>query len=144
MQRMILLGATIAAACLTVLGITSAQSKKQHEAAARKIDLAAGQAMFLQYCASCHGTDAKGNGPAAAAMKVPPPDLTQLSKRNQGTYPAGYVGALLKFGRSLASHGSEDMPVWGARFKAMDPSGDPTGQQHVDDLVAYVRTLQAQ
>lgn len=142
MKRVILLCATIAITCVTALGIPSAQSQKQHEAVARKVDLAAGRAMFLQYCASCHGVDAKGNGPAAIAMKVPPSDLTQLAKHNQGTYPVGYVGALLKFGRSLASHGSEDMPVWGAGFREIDPVRDPTGQQHVDDLVAYVGTLQ--
>lgn len=34
------------------------------------------------------------------------------------------------------------MPVWGSRFKELDPVKDPTGQQHVDDLVAYVETLQ--
>jgi hypothetical protein len=35
-----------------------------------------------------------------------------------------------------------DMPVWGARFKTFDPDHDPTGQQHVDDLVAYLESLQ--
>jgi hypothetical protein len=59
------------------------------------------------------------------------------------SYPAGYVSALVKFGRSLAAHGSLDVPVWGSRFKELDPVRDPTGQQHVDDVVAYVRSLQA-
>jgi mono/diheme cytochrome c family protein len=42
--------------------------------------------MFKEYCASCHGADAKGHGPAVRALKVAPPDLTMLSKerfRNQ-------------------------------------------------------------
>jgi hypothetical protein len=76
-------------------------------------------------------------------MKTSPPDLTTLSRRHEGKYPAGYVSALLKFGRSLASHGSEDMPVWGPRFKTLDAVRDPTGQHHVDDVVAYIGSLQA-
>ncbi len=35
-----------------------------------------GPDLYRLYCATCHGRDGKGNGPAAAALKVPPPDLT--------------------------------------------------------------------
>jgi hypothetical protein len=49
---------------------------------------------------------------------------------------------VLTFGKSFASHGSEDMPIWGSRFKMLDPVRDPTGQQHIDDVVAYLRSLQ--
>jgi mono/diheme cytochrome c family protein len=38
-----------------------------------------GKDMFDSYCAVCHGKDAKGNGPAATAMKTPPADLTTLA-----------------------------------------------------------------
>lgn len=86
--------------------------------------------------------DAKGNGPAAFAMGTLPADLTTLARRHEGKYPAGYISALLQFGRSLAAHGSENMPVWGSRFKEIDPVRDPTGQQHVDDVVFYIGTLQ--
>lgn len=128
-----------------VVGVLSAGALAQQKKAEKrtKPDLTPGKSLFLQYCASCHGADAKGNGPAAIAMKVPPPDLTELTKRNEGRYPAGYVGALLKFGRNLASHGSLDMPVWGHRFKSLDPADDPTGQKHVDEVVAYIESLQA-
>ena len=36
---------------------------------------ASGQEMYKAYCAVCHGTDGKGGGPAASALKVPPPTL---------------------------------------------------------------------
>jgi mono/diheme cytochrome c family protein len=137
--KAILLGIVL----VTALGIVHAQGKSEQKPTARQLSTAAGKETFLKYCASCHGEDAKGNGPAAIAMRTPPPDLTILSRRHKGRYPAGYVSALLKFGRSLASHGSEDMPVWGSRFKALDPIRDPTGQQHVDDVVAYIGSLQA-
>ena len=38
-----------------------------------------GKEMFNAYCASCHGTDAKGDGPAAPALKMPTTNLTTLS-----------------------------------------------------------------
>jgi mono/diheme cytochrome c family protein len=129
-------------ALVTGPGIARAQ-KSEQKPAERQPSTASGKETFLKYCASCHGEDAKGNGPAAIALKPPPADLTTLSKRYNGKFPAGHVSALLKFGRNLAAHGSLDMPVWGSRFKTLDPVRDPTGQQHIDDVVAYIRSLQA-
>ena len=47
-----------------------------------------GKQMYDSYCAVCHGKDAKGNGPAASAMKTAPTDLSQLAKNAGGKYPA--------------------------------------------------------
>jgi mono/diheme cytochrome c family protein len=119
------------------------RSQQPHKnSGARPADLASGEKTFVRYCASCHGVDGTGNGPVAPALKPPPTDLTTISKRNHGKYPAGFVGAFLKFGRNLAAHGSQEMPVWGSRFKLIDPKGDPTGQRHIDDVVAYIESLQ--
>jgi mono/diheme cytochrome c family protein len=137
--KLILLGVSL----VTVLGIARPQGKGEQKPVARQASVASAKEMFLRYCASCHGDDGKGGGPAAVAMKPPPSDLTTISKRHEGKYPAGYVAAVLKFGRSLASHGSYDMPVWGSRFRELDPVRDPTGQQHIDDIVAYIASLQA-
>jgi mono/diheme cytochrome c family protein len=137
--KVILLGTAI----VTVFGMVRTQGKSEQEPATRQPSTASGKEMFLKYCASCHGEDGKGHGPAAIAMKTPPPNLTTLSRRHEGKkYPAGYVSAVLKFGKNLAAHGSEDMPVWGSRFKTLDPIHDPTGQRHVDDVVAYIESLQ--
>jgi mono/diheme cytochrome c family protein len=137
--KVILLGMALVVAS----GTLRAQAKSEQKPAARKPSAASGKETFTKYCASCHGEDGKGNGPAASALKPPPTDLTALSKDNEGNYPAGYISALLKFGRNLAAHGSSEMPVWGSRFRAIDPIRDPTGQQHVDDVVAYIESLQA-
>jgi mono/diheme cytochrome c family protein len=137
--KVILLGI----AFVTVLGIGRMRAESKQKPAVRLPNTASGKETFLKYCASCHGRDGKGNGPAAFAMRTPPPDLTTLSRRHEGKYPVGYVSAALYFGRRLAAHGSEDMPVWGPRFKTLDPVRDPTGQQHVDDVVAYIQSLQA-
>src|SRR5262249_49831412 len=119
--RVILLGASL----VTAFSLVHAQAKTGQKSAARHSSAASGKETFFKHCASCDGEGGRGNGPAAIAMKDPPPDLTTLSRRHEGKYPAGYVSAVVKFGRSLAAHGSEDMPVWGARFKTLDPAGDP-------------------
>jgi mono/diheme cytochrome c family protein len=137
--KMILLAAVL----FTALGVTGPQSKKERKSTPKPPSVASGQETFLKYCASCHGKTAKGDGPAAFVLRTAPPDLTTLSKRHDDKFPAGYVGVVLTFGKSFASHGSEDMPIWGSRFKTLDPVHDPTGQQHIDDVVAYIRSLQA-
>jgi len=37
-----------------------------------------GKILYERYCASCHGTEGKGDGPAAETLQPKPPDLTQL------------------------------------------------------------------
>jgi mono/diheme cytochrome c family protein len=133
----------LSVALVTAISIARPQQKREQKPVAKQASVASGKETFLRYCASCHGENGTGNGPAADALKPPPSDLTTLSKRHEGKFPAGYVGAVLKFGRSLASHGAEDMPVWGSRFKELDPVRDPTGQQHIDEVVVYVASLQA-
>jgi mono/diheme cytochrome c family protein len=136
--KMIFLGASL----FTALGVTEPQSKTERKPAPKPANAAAGQETFLRYCASCHGKTGKGDGPAAFVLKTPPPDLTTLSKRHEDKFPAGYVSAVLAFGESFASHGAVDMPIWGSRFKTLDPVRDPTGQQHIDDVGAYIQSLQ--
>lgn len=137
-----IIGIILSASLVTVLGVSGPQSKNDRKPAPKAPSAAAGQETFLKYCASCHGKTAKGDGPVAFALRTPPPDLTTLSKRHEDKFPAGYVSTVLIFGESFASHGSEDMPIWGSRFKTIDTARDPTGQQHIDDVVAYIRSLQ--
>jgi mono/diheme cytochrome c family protein len=137
-MKIILLGASL----FTALAFSGPQSKNERKPAPKAPSAAAGQETFLKYCASCHGKTAKGDGPAAFVLKTPPADLTTLSKRHEDIFPAGYVSAVLTFGQSFASHGAVDMPIWGSRFKTLDPVHDPTGQQHIDGVVAYIRSLQ--
>jgi mono/diheme cytochrome c family protein len=99
-----------------------------------------GAAMFSTYCAVCHGTTGKGNGPAATALKRQPADLTQLTKRNNGSFPAIKVGLIIKGDEVLASHGSRDMPIWGKIF--IDMEGERLASLRIHNLTEYVRTLQ--
>jgi len=119
------------------------EPQSEQKPTARQPSKISGKETFLKYCVSCHGEDGKGNSPAAIALKPPPADLTTLARRHEGKYPSAWVSATLKFDRNPAAHGSDYMPVWDSCFRTLDPLHDPTGQQHVDDLVAYIESIQA-
>jgi mono/diheme cytochrome c family protein len=102
-----------------------------------------GKDMFNSYCAVCHGTDAKGNGPAAGALKTPPSDLTLLAQKNSGKYPSAHVASVLRGQATMPSHGSADMPIWGPLFSSISQGHESQVQQRTANLVSYIGTLQA-
>ena len=104
----------------------------------------AGRDLFEFYCASCHGRDGKGAGHAAPALKVQPPDLTRLTERNRGTFPAARIEAVLRGDTRLSSpaHGSSEMPVWGPIFKGLD-NRDEVNAARIENLVKYLESIQA-
>jgi mono/diheme cytochrome c family protein len=104
---------------------------------------ASGQEMYKAYCAVCHGTDGKGGGPAASALKVPPTDLTLLSKNNGGKFPAMKVASTIRGEADLPAHGSKEMPVWGSLFWSMSHGHEGEVQQRVANLTQYIESLQA-
>jgi mono/diheme cytochrome c family protein len=105
---------------------------------------ASGKEMYTTYCAVCHGTEGKGNGPAADALKTPPPDLTVLSKNNGGKYPALKVSSAVRGDARVAAHGSKEMPVWGKLFHSMSGGHQSEVDQRVANLVSYIKSLQSQ
>ena len=125
---------------LAALGI--AQKPEIKKVPLRPAPAESGQAMFSEYCAACHGKDAKGSGPAAPALKVPPPDLTTLAKQNGGNFPSAHVSNVIRLGAGVAAHGSKDMPMWGRAFSSLSPHDDATVQQRIANLTSYVKSLQ--
>jgi mono/diheme cytochrome c family protein len=101
-----------------------------------------GQQIYQQFCAACHGLEAKGDGPAASRLKTPPPDLTTLAKRNMGKFPYDYVAGVLRFGPGPSVHGSSDMPTWGPIFQIIDKNNERAVQQRIKNLSAYLASLQ--
>jgi len=98
--------------------------------------------MFRAYCAVCHSVDGRGGGPAADALKKRPADLTQLSRKNAGKFPALRVVNVIRGYGPEGAHGSRDMPIWGTVFRAM--GDDATVKLRVDNLTNYLETLQRQ
>lgn len=75
-----------------------------------------GTRLFLAACASCHGVDARGDGPVAPHLREPVPDLTSLAARHGGLFPRQYVLDVIVGRQELPAHGTRDMPVWNERF----------------------------
>ena len=103
---------------------------------------ASGKEMFVSYCASCHGKDAKGDGPAANALKQLPADLTTLAKRNGGKYPADKVTTILRGQTKLMAHGDQEMPVWGPVFWRLSGGREEQVQMRIANLNRYLESLQ--
>lgn len=135
----------LVAAALTVSGAISATVDARQTTGPKLpplvIESMYGPDLFRMYCASCHGRDGKGNGPVAAALKVPPPDLTVLSRRQNGVFPEKEVAAVLRGPAAVPAHGSDEMPVWGLIFRALD-SNDGRAKARIESLVAHIRSIQ--
>jgi len=98
--------------------------------------------LFHAYCASCHGLDAKGNGPVASSLKATVPDLTGLARRNGGMFPEARVRRIISGDHVIASHGSREMPVWGPIFHQVEEDAD-RGNVRMENLVKYLESIQA-
>jgi mono/diheme cytochrome c family protein len=110
-----------------------------------------GPLQFREYCASCHGMDATGDGPVAASLKKKPANLTLLSKNNGCVYPAQDVHDFIDGSKTAAGHGTREMPLWGTAFmfrtgKQAAMGAAPLSQQEVNAkinrLVKYIETIQ--
>lgn len=101
-----------------------------------------GAQLYHNHCASCHGLDGKGNGPAAPALKAKPTDLTQLAKNNGGKFPSDPVWFVLSNKSGYPSHGSKDMPIWGPIFSQMEMD-QGMGSLRVHNLTEYLKSIQA-
>ncbi len=110
--------------------------------AAEMTSPSSGKEMFESYCASCHGKDAKGDGPAAAALKQQPADLTALAKRNGGKFPEDEVTSVLRGQAKLVAHGDQDMPVWGPVFWRISQGHEEIVQMRIANLTKYLESLQ--
>ncbi|MBK9170962.1 MAG: c-type cytochrome [Bryobacterales bacterium] len=122
--------------------LMEAQQKGIKQVPMSRTDRTDGAAMYKAYCASCHGMDGKGNGPAAPALKEPATDLTILSKNNGGTFPEMQVSYVIGMDTSVAAHGSKDMPVWGVLLREMERGQKGFQQLRVYNLVKHIESMQ--
>lgn len=85
-----------------------------------------GGLVYANYCVTCHGINADGNGRAARLYKPRPANL-RMSDKNDA-----YYGLIVRKGGAALGR-SEFMPSWEAEL---------TNEQ-VGDLVAYLRSINA-
>ena len=138
------LGAVIVALAMIAMAQQAAppQEKVIKHVPVKQTSAASGQEMYNSYCAVCHGTDGKGAGPAASALKVPPTDLTALAAKSGGNYPALHVSSVLRGEAETPAHGSKDMPVWGPLFRHLSQGHDAEVQQRIANLNQYIDSIQ--
>jgi len=79
-----------------------------------------GRELFMQNCVICHGTDARGTGPAAAGLDPKPADLVVMG----GHHPDGDLAWKIE-------HGRGPMPGWEDRFS----------DTQIWHLVNYIQSL---
>jgi len=105
------------------------------------IDSLAGRDSFEMYCAPCHGTSGRGDGPVAAALRARPADLTTLARRSGGAYPRERVrDFVIGVGRQPLAHGTTVMPIWGQMFRAFE--SDARVRERIGNLVEYIESMQ--
>jgi mono/diheme cytochrome c family protein len=98
---------------------------------------------FNAYCASCHGSAAKGDGPIANSFRKKPADLTKLAARNNDVFPADLVFKTIDGKAPVSGHGGPDMPTWGDVFsKSSESASADAVRLRIDSLVKYLETLQ--
>jgi mono/diheme cytochrome c family protein len=125
--------------CLLVglAGWGRAAERPDPDAAAR------GKVIYQRYCASCHGSEARGNGPLAADLRVPPSDLTRLAEKNHGPFPFDVVARSIDGRQTTRGHGTPDMPVWGEIFPRTAGTESPSTSSAVGRIAHYLWSIQA-
>jgi mono/diheme cytochrome c family protein len=134
-----LIGAS--AMIIAATGVTTA-------VAADKVDL--GKREYESNCIACHGRDLKG-GAYVDFLKVSPPDLTLLSKKNGGIFPLERVYAVIDGRQEVKAHGPRDMPIWGRDYQIkageyyVDMNYDPEAfvRGRIFALIDYLNRMQA-
>lgn len=93
-----------------------------------------GRRLYVSYCQLCHGTDGKGDGPLAKAMKITPADLNTTVRSRSDTILTKIItgeGRQTITGRDRHNLLSEAMPEWKDVFT----------ESQVKALIAYLRFL---
>lgn len=93
-----------------------------------------GRGLYVSYCLLCHGTEGKGDGPLAKAMKITPADLSTTVRSRSDTIMRKIItgqGRQTITGRDRHNLLSDAMPEW----------GDVFSEPQLQSLIAYLRFL---
>jgi cytochrome c553 len=149
---------TFIAVVLAVIALAAnvaAQSPPRPAAPPRIVIVAAqpttsidGATLFEAYCASCHGSSGRGNGPAARAIPTPVPDLTRYSQAHEGDCLMSLLATLQTGHRSQTepkvSDNDPDMPNWAPIFRSMSSNNEGLMYLRLRNVAQHVAKLQVQ
>jgi mono/diheme cytochrome c family protein len=124
--------------CAALLGLATS-------AAAADFTTSTGAELYGRFCSSCHGRDARGDGPVARSLRAAPPDLTRIAERHRGRFPDDWVYRVIDGRAAVAAHGPREMPVWGLEFwreQGAEVSAGLKTQAAIDRLVDHLRSIQ--
>lgn len=103
-----------------------------------------GQELYDRYCSACHGAEARGDGPVAATLNKPVPNLRRLVAAG-GAFPAAAIREAID-GRSMViAHGTRQMPIWGYEFwveEGADITAERDAREIINRLVRYLESIQ--
>jgi mono/diheme cytochrome c family protein len=105
-----------------------------------------GEAMYRRYCGACHGPAGKGDGVASSTLRPPPTNLTEIAKKNGGTFPTMQIVHYVDGSEHVRAHGDPAMPVWGEVFReeaVSDATRRIETRGKVMQIVAYIESIQA-
>jgi mono/diheme cytochrome c family protein len=135
-------------AAVLLAGLFAAASTAPDDHAKKKTDQPVnlihslnGPDLYRSYCASCHGTEGKGDGPVAPALNSKVPDLTTIAQRNGRVFPATQVNKIISGDQIILAHGTREMPVWGPIFHQVQEDRD-YGEVRLQNLTNYLKSLQ--
>jgi mono/diheme cytochrome c family protein len=95
-----------------------------------KGDANAGKAKYESLCSSCHGTEGKGDGPAAGGLNPKPRDLSDSAYAK--TLSDQYLFEIIKEGGPKVKK-SPLMPAWNGALN----------DKEIWNVIAYLRSLSA-
>ncbi|HXF08844.1 MAG TPA: cytochrome c/FTR1 family iron permease [Candidatus Acidoferrales bacterium] len=98
---------------------------------ARAPDLRLGSQLYQMHCASCHGSEGRGDGPAAAALEPRPTDFHDLARRNQRSLLSYYNTVTLGVpGTAMASYSQlSEVERWALVFHIAQLAYTPADRQ---------------
>lgn len=101
-----------------------------------------GARIFQRQCATCHGTDGRGHGPASSTLKHKPANLTLIAQRNGGKFPYQRVKETIE-GKEPGwlALGNREMPIYGPIFHEVESDQD-WGEVRLEAITKQVESIQ--
>ncbi len=103
---------------IIAVGAPAMVQAQQNGAPGESADM--GKYEYDGHCAACHGLTGKGDGFYVELLKggTKVPNLTELSKKNNGVFPFTRVYETIDGRQEVKAHGTREMPIWGKNFSA--------------------------